>query len=59
MNREEILNTLEVLSRTQGMYGRLLHQIGSLSPVEREHVMEELEAQDFQDAVDMIMFFEC
>lgn len=51
MNREQIIDVLETLSRSQGRYGRLLDSI-------TEEGIEFLVDQEFTDAVDMIMFLE-
>lgn len=62
MNREDILNAITELSYSQGFYGRLLRDIMEIKHEDEdqyEDLMAELEAQNFSDAVDMILFFEC
>ena len=54
MDREQIKNAIKELAKSQGMYGRLLQKIE-----EYPELLDELEAQDFNDVVDMIMYIEC
>ena len=51
MNKEEILETIKMLSKSQGFYGRLLANI-------TDEALEYLEKQDFEDALDLVMFLE-
>lgn len=51
MNRNEILNTLRSLSRSQGSYGRLLDNL-------TDEALDYLEEQNFADELDMILFIE-
>lgn len=53
MNRDEILNTIKSLASSQGFYGRLYEQL-----YDNDDALEYLERQNFQDPVDMILFFE-
>lgn len=53
MNKEQILNEIKTLSKSQGRYGRLLYAIE-----EDESILDMLEQQNFNDVVDMILFFE-
>lgn len=50
MNRERILEVLEELARSQGLYGRILRDI-------TEDDLEYLETQKFEDALDLVMYF--
>lgn len=43
---------------SQGMYGRMLDQIYSAPEDEQERFWENMEAQDFKDAVDVVLFLE-
>jgi len=54
MTKEEILKQIESLSKAQGFYCRILRGIR-----ENPKVLEELEKQNFKDAVDIVLFFEC
>lgn len=57
MNRTEILNAIRTLSETQGFYTRVYNKLIDGS-AESETVLDELEAQDFKDIVDLIMYLE-
>lgn len=58
MNRKEILNAISNLSSSQGFYGRLYEQLTNESE-DSERFLSELEAQNFKDSVDLIMYLEC
>ena len=53
MTREEILENIKMLARSQGYYGRLLWAIE-----EDESILDRLEEQNFNDVVDMVLFLE-
>lgn len=53
MNKNEILNTIKMLSHSQGFYGRLLEAIQ-----DNDEALDYLEAQEFKDVVDLILFLE-
>ena len=57
MKANEILETIKMLAKSQGFYGRLLNDIETSE--ERENILAELESQNFKDPVDLVMFFEC
>lgn len=57
MDRTEILKAIKKLSSTQGFYGRIYEKLTDESE-ESEAVLNELEAQDFKDIVDLIMYLE-
>ena len=59
MNREQILDTILVLARSQGFYGRLYRYIMDANEVDRECFLSELEAQNFKDVLDLVFYFEC
>lgn len=62
MDRYDIMNAIEMLSMSQGFYGRLFDSLKELEECDCEkydEVMSELEAQNFSDPVDMVMFLEC
>lgn len=59
MKRNDIINAITQLSYSQGFYGRLLRDLRSLDKETYDEVMTELEAQNFSDTVDMVLFFEC
>ena len=62
MKMNEIINVIEMLSHSQGFYGRLLRSIYELKQ-ENETAYNELknylESQNFGDDLDVVMFFEC
>lgn len=53
MTREEILEAVKDLAKSQGYYGRLLQEIN-----EDETILDTLEEQNFNDVVDMVLFLE-
>lgn len=62
MKMNEIIDTINMLAHSQGFYGRLLNSIMNMKenfPIDYEMLTEELEAQNFKDAVDMALYFEC
>lgn len=62
MKMKDILNTIEILSRSQGFYGRLLMSIMRLKEESEEDyqlLVEQLEGQNFRDTLDLVLFFEC
>lgn len=62
MNREEIMEAIRTLALPQGSYGRLyqgLTDMMQFEPDKYDEVMNELEAQKFGSAVDLVLFFEC
>lgn len=58
MTFDEIMEAISMLSHSQGSYGRLLRSIQELSEDELQNFKETMEAQNFKDVVDMIMFLE-
>ena len=58
MKREQIENTLQSLAMSQGLYGRLLNQIYSLSEEEQEQVWQNLEEQNFKEPLDLVLYIE-
>lgn len=48
-----------MLAQSQGFYSRLYRDLNELPEEEFNNVMTELEAQNFTDVVDMVLFFEC
>lgn len=53
MNRQEILDTVRSLSRSQGFYGRLYKELQ-----DNEESLDYLVQQNFKDSVDMVLFLE-
>lgn len=54
MTREEILEAIKDLAKSQGYYGRLLRAIEE----EDETILDTLEEQNFNDVVDMVLYLE-
>ena len=59
MKREEIMETIKTLASSQGLYSRLYRDLMALDEDTYNEVMTELESQNFQNAVDLIMYIEC
>lgn len=57
MNKEEILNSIQGLSKSQGLYGSLYNKLSDKSE-ESEAYLEFLADQDFGDIVDLVMYIE-
>ena len=62
MKIKEIKETIKSLASSQGFYSRLLASMETMEemfPQDYEKVVEELESQNFKNAVDLVMYFEC
>lgn len=58
---EEVVDVIEMLSYSQGFYGRLLEEILYIEenePEKYEVFKTIIEQQDFKDPVDVVLFFE-
>ncbi len=55
MNKEQILNTIKKLGRSQGFYSRLYN---ALINGEGDDFLNELEKQNFKDSVDLVLYLE-
>lgn len=61
MDREQIMQVIRNLAKSQGFYGRLLYDIQELqnnNPEEADRLFSILEAQKFNDELDIILYFE-
>lgn len=58
MKRDEITRLFQSLARSQGSYGRLLRDIDNMNESDREEFWIELEARNFADAIDVILYIE-
>lgn len=61
MDRYEILEILENMAEQQGFYARLLFKLNEMkfyNPIGYNRYMEELEAENFTDEIDLLMYFE-
>ena len=62
MKIKEIKETIKSLASSQGFYDRLLASMETMEemfPNDYEELVTELESQNFENAVDLIMYFEC
>ena len=57
MDREKILDAVLMLARSQGFYGRLYEFLTSGTD-EAENMLQEMEAQNFKDTLDMVLWLE-
>lgn len=57
MNKEQILNAIKVLAKTQGFYGRLYEFLTSGTD-KAVAALSILEVQHFGDSVDMVLYIE-
>lgn len=58
---EQVVDVIEMLSYSQGFYGRLLDEILYIEenePEKYEKFKEVIEKQEFNNPVDVVMFFE-
>lgn len=58
---EEVVDVIEMLSYSQGFYGRLLDEILYIEenkPNKYEVFKQLIEKQEFKDPVDVVLFFE-
>jgi hypothetical protein len=58
MSFDECIDTIKMLSHSQGMYGRLLRNIQELDDSTLEEVKEIWEDKKFKDNVDFILYIE-
>ena len=57
----DVIGVINMLSYSQGFYGRLLRDIYELKEYEPEMFMmfvDEIESQNFTNALDVVMYFE-
>lgn len=61
MDIEQIMAAIRSLAESQGFYGRLYENMQSVQandPEQWAEIKETLEAQNFKDSLDMVMFLE-
>lgn len=61
MKYNEIIETIKMLAKSQGFYGRLLNAMHEAYEENYDGFMDfmyELEKQNFKDAVDLVLYFE-
>lgn len=56
MKRDQILQLIKDLARSQGSYGRMLRSIEEMDFDTKEKMWELFEAQEFKDPVDFVLF---
>lgn len=59
MTRNDIIDAIRNLARSQGFYGRLLDALVNADEDVRDEFLDGLESQNFTDVVDLVMFLEC
>lgn len=60
MNKNDILDAIKSLAMSQGFYGRLLRDIQSdINEFGESDFLNHLEAQNFNDTLDMVFYLEC
>ena len=62
MERKEILATIRNLATVDGFYGRIYKALATVyktNPAEFALIMDKLEAQHFNDATELVLYFEC
>lgn len=62
MTKQDILDAINDLSHSQGLYSRLRQSLTELAendPEQYDSFMEHLQQQHFKDPVDLVMYFEC
>ena len=61
MKMDKILETIKNLARSQGSYGRMYNDLMAIqedNPEKYEEIVDELERQNFADAVALVMYLE-
>ena len=58
MDREQIMQIIRDLAKSQGFYGRLYDCIASLEAEQQDKYLTYLEEQNFKDTLDLVLYFE-
>lgn len=61
MNREQIMQVIRMLAKSQGFYSRLLENLMEMRderPDELDNYLSLLESKNFQDELDIVLYFE-
>ena len=58
MKRAQIENILQSLAMSQGFYGRLLNDLYNASEDQQDEFWAMMEAQNFGDSLDVVLFLE-
>ena len=62
MDVYQVIDVIEMLSHSQGFYGRLLEEIlyaQVYEPEKFEEFKEIIEGQNFKEPLDVVLYFEC
>lgn len=62
MKIKDIMEVLNMLARSQGFYGRLVRSIEELqteNPFAYDELVYILESQNFNNTIDVVLYFEC
>lgn len=62
MDVYQVIDVIEMLSHSQGFYGRLLEEIlyaQVYEPEKFEEFKEIIEEQNFKEPLDVVLYFEC
>ena len=58
MKRDEILQTIRSLAKSQGFYSALLECIENATEEQNDQFFSHLEAMNLKDAVDLVIYLE-
>lgn len=58
MKEKEILETFRQLARSQGRYGRIVDAIENMTEDDYRGFFDALEAENFKDPIDLILYLE-
>ena len=58
MKRDDIIKTIKMLAMSQGFYCRLLDALNDLNTEDYNNTMSFLESQNFNDTLDLVLYFE-
>lgn len=59
MNKTQIMETINNLAKSQGLYSRIKQSIAEMGEEQRNLFLDHLVQQGFNDPVDLVMYFEC
>ena len=59
MNAVQVIEVIKDLAKSQGFYDRLLREIKGFNAIQMREFIKVVEEQNFKDAVDVVMYFEC
>ena len=59
MNKTQIMETINTLAKSQGLYCRIKQSIEEMEEEQRNVFLDHLAQQGFNDPIDLVMYFEC